>query len=86
MSVKYQVDNQELKDAINDVLLHKSEWLDRSEKFLDYHVAYRKGGSAISFANALNEISLYKKKQAIFFPFRSTLVYFYENVKRKLPF
>jgi len=77
---------QELKDAINDVLLHRREWLARSEKFLDYHVAYRKGGSAISFANALNEISVYKKKQAKFYPFRSTLVYFYENIKRKLPF
>ena len=75
---------KELRDSITDVLSHKREWLKRAEKFLNYHVAFRKGGSAISFAKALKEVSSLKIEKDTFYPFRSTFVYFYEKIKRIL--
>ncbi|MBN4080977.1 hypothetical protein JYT44_01295 [Caldithrix abyssi] len=74
----------ELKDSLIDVLANSEKWLNRAEKFLDFHVANRDGSSANIFGKELIKIAKNKGKTTYHLPIRSYLKYMVEFTTRKL--
>ena len=73
----------ELKDALIEVLSNREKWLNRAEKFLDFHVANRDGSSTKIFAKELIKIANNKGKTTSYLPVRSNLKYMFEFFTRQ---